>query len=276
MRIEPCAYCQQVISRYGNPKSKLLFCSRKCKGQYWSLHFSGENNSNYGKKWSDEKKSKQSQIISAAMDTTEVKFMCGSANRGKKFSKQIREKMSEMRTGKPRGIHSADSKLKIGKKSREKFTDCYKIKYRKRMEEIGAWIPLDQKTDVEIYWKIANWVEKMWNRVDDPHKLKLLGVYNSFSNKNGVVRDHNLSRKTGFQNKIFPEILRHPCNCQILTHKENVQKRFSGVELTLSDLFDKILNYKEEWREQDLVVSLIKKYENGERWKNPYKGEMSE
>ena len=43
--------------------------------------------------------------------------------------------------------------------------------------------------------------------------LKTLGVFNSKTNVNGIVRDHIFSRAMGFKFKVFPEILRHPCNC---------------------------------------------------------------
>lgn len=87
------------------------------------------------------------------------------------------------------------------------------------------------------------------------------------------------SRKSGFINGVFPELLRHPCNCQIITHFNNVSKAQTKVNNrytdndshTLQELFSKILNYSGEWKEQQLCLHLIEKYNNGERWVDPYK-----
>lgn len=83
----------------------------------------------------------------------------------------------------------------------------------------------------------------MFDKIEDPNQMKLLeeiGVKSS-TNKNGVVRDHIYGRKNGFHNKVFPEILRHPCNCQVITHGENVSKGHRNKNL--EELFRKIKLY---------------------------------
>jgi len=66
--------------------------------------------------------------------------------------------------------------------------------------------------------------------------------------------------------KVFPEILRHPENCQIITHGENVSKRFKlcGCCISLEELFIKIEQYKGNLDEQEKCIKLIKKYRQGE------------
>jgi hypothetical protein len=73
-------------------------------------------------------------------------------------------------------------------------------------------------------------------------------------------------------NLVFPEILRHPCNCQLLTHAENLSKKdyryIDKDAQSLDDLFTKIEGYSNDWVEQSVVLLLIQKYKNGERWIN--------
>ena len=84
------------------------------------------------------------------------------------------------------------------------------------MELQGNWIPLNKKSDYEIYYKEANWICGMFDIIKDKEQLSLLnkfGVFNAFTNTKGVVRDHIYSRHSGFRDGVFPEIMRHPCNC---------------------------------------------------------------
>ena len=84
------------------------------------------------------------------------------------------------------------------------------------MEQRGHWIPKDKKSDVQIYYQEANWIAGMFDLIEDEiqlSELKQLGVFNAYTNTKGVVRDHMYSRHSGFINGVFPEIMRHPCNC---------------------------------------------------------------
>ena len=90
-------------------------------------------------------------------------------------------------------------------------------------------------------------------------------VFNCRTNKTGVVRDHIISKITGFKLLVFPQILRHPCNCQIITHSENSSKR-SKMIIKLEDLFEKIIYYTGNWKEQQQCLLLITRYKNGDRW----------
>ena len=75
-------------------------------------------------------------------------------------------------------------------------------------------------------------------------------------------------RKSGFDKKVFPEILRHPGNCQLITHSNNIKKSKSNNDcvITLENLFERILLWG-DYEEQELCLSLIEKYKNGERYK---------
>lgn len=66
-------------------------------------------------------------------------------------------------------------------------------------------------------------------------KLVHLGWYNQLNNPYGVVKDHRLSIKFGFDNKVPFNLVGHPANCEFLTVKENNQKS-DRCSLTLDQL----------------------------------------
>jgi len=247
----------------------------------------GSKNGNYGNKWSDEQKRIRGERTSKIMKDPEIRYKCGSANRGKKFSKELIEKMHKHRPAESYShTYSEETRNLIGKLSKEKFTDEYNKRIRSLMEERGWWIPLEEKADFSIYYQKANWVEKMFNRCNKEEEslLKEYGVFNPFTNNIGVVRDHMYSRRSGFKEKVFPKILRHPENCSLILNTENISKisriknnntqhRSSNGQfyqdtnsVSREELFNLIKNYRKEWKEQEECLELIKKYEEGKRW----------
>ena len=274
MAVNICLKCSKEYRVKPSLQQKSKYCSIICKGAYQSINRKGFNNSNFGKKWSSEKKEQQSGIVKSKVDD-EYRLKSGSANRGKKFSKELVERMHSHRTAesysKP---HTEQSKEKIGKKSKEKFTEEYKQKFRKKMEDTGQWIPLDKKTDYEVYFSESGWNKPLFDCLYNENKnlIESHGIFNTFNNTKGVVRDHAFSRKSGFDLGVFPEILRHIENCQIITHsnnvKKNVSKNINSDSITLEELIDRITNTKyNDWEEQEICLAKIKEYKSGKRWK---------
>lgn len=229
------------------------------------MNILGENNPNYGNFWTDEQKRKQSDLIKSKVDD-KYRLKCGSANRGKKFSK---ERIAKMHGGRTKESYqtpkSKEHKKKIGIASKKKWTVEYKLKHRQKMEALGHWIPLEEKTDYQIYFKESDWNQRMFDLFESGI-LNENGVFNPFTNSKGVVRDHKFSRKSGYILKVPPEILRHVENCSIILHADNVSKG-QADSMELEELFDRIKNTQFEWHEQDLCLSLIEAYENGKKWK---------
>lgn len=274
-----CMICGIQFERY----KSLLFefsaekindytCSVKCRGEKLKITNVGENNSNFGKHWTDAKKKAQSELVKLKVDDA-YREKSGSANRGKKFSEDRIKKMHGHRTSESYSrSHSEEQKIQIGIKSKEKFTHEFKSKFRKTMEERGNWIPLLQQDDYTLYRdKFANWVARMFDIIEDPYNLlQVHGIFNAKTNSKGVVRDHMFSRKSGFLNGVFPELLRHPANCQLLLHSDNVKKKKSRYNdadaFTLDELFYRVETYKKEWKEQDLCIQLISRHRQGERY----------
>ncbi len=282
-----CDFCQANIEKPSNLIHKTNFCNRQCKHNYqkqpFELRFGkeraneikaklskpGELNGNYGNRWNDEQRKHLSKIIKERMKDPNYRYATGKGNRGKKRSKEF---MERWHVNRPKNFrHSEESKKKIGQKSKERMSDLeYMSKYRKTMEDRGHWVPLEYKDDYDVYAKESNWIEPMWNLIEDSNQLKILKekrIFNNKTNTKGVVRDHRLGRYQGFKHGVFPEILRHPCNCQIITHSQNVKKRhYNEGEITKEDLFDIIEKYQGIWKEHKLVLQKIKDYKNGKRW----------
>lgn len=256
-----CPICNNEFITWKS--SKKIYCSKACMG----IAFRGKNNPNYGNSWSDEKKIAQSELIKEKIND-EYRLRAGSANRGKKFSK---ERIMAMHGHRSREsyvkFHSDETKKLIGIKSKNKFTPEYKTEFRKMMIESGEWISDVDRSDLEIYKMHSSWVEKMWDHANAREKKKLveLGIFNCYSNRAGCVRDHKLSKIDGFKSKVYPEILRHPCNLEILTHSENASKgKKSSISLDM--LLEDIQKYTGNWKEHETVLILIKKFKDGGRF----------
>jgi len=269
-----CPVCKKDFNRYfSQTKGKTVCCSKKCHSINLKFSMLGENNPNFNNIWSKKQKNQQSKIMKSKI-TDEFRQKAGSANRGKKFSPERIKACHAHRTPESYSRpHTETSKKIIGEKSKNKWTDEYKTKYREKMESLGHWIPLNDKSDFEIYYKEADWIERMFDRITCKKQLRLLKKYGVFHNKKntkGVVRDHMLSRRTGFNLSIFPQILRHPANCQILTSKDNIKKKSSRYvdadHLTIEELFDRIESYSELWKEQKLCIQLISRYKSGQKY----------
>lgn len=65
---------------------------------------------------------------------------------------------------------------------------------------------------------------------------------NKGNNIGGVSKDHLYSVKDGFINKISPDIIKHPANCELVKHLEN-QKKYNKSKITLQELLIRIENW---------------------------------
>lgn len=75
--------------------------------------------------------------------------------------------------------------------------------------------------------------------------VKKYGWYSPANKKNnlgGVSRDHMVSVRYGFDNKIGPEIIKHPANCKIMINSKNISK-YKNCSMTLQELKKRI----KEW-----------------------------
>lgn len=278
-----CEHCHKAFTKRVFPETKRHYCSNECrrsdKNSYksewcderrkeYSLKFLGKNNPNFGNTWSDEQRENASNIKRQQfIDDPTYAYRAGSANRDVKFSDDRILAMHEHRTSDSHSHkHSDKSKKIIGQKSKEKFTEEFKQKFRKTMEERGHWVPLTEINPYKVYYRDADWIERMVDYYSDADMdcLNMFGFY-SATNINGYVRDHILSRKTGYEFNLPAYILRHPCNLQFISHKENISKGFKDRALTYDEKIDlieallaKIENFKGSWKENELCLTFIK------------------
>lgn len=283
-----CDYCGKTLFRYS--PGKRVFCDINHKKLFQTgksfeeLHgddaaellrskmsaaSSGEKNANYGNAWSLEQKEKARLRNLDRFDSENgdlYKHQAGSANRGVKFSEDRIKKMHGHRTFESysRSV-SEERKTEIGIASKAKFTPEYKIKQRMVMEERGWWIPLSEKKDSDLYQEKSNWIHKMYGLIPEEN-------YKNIDQASKNVRDHIIPRWVGYEFGVFVEIIRHPLNCQIISHKDNIKKGYVDKKTTkelwipkIEELITKILEYQSIWEEQDTAILRCIDYRNGMR-----------
>jgi hypothetical protein len=256
-------------------RTKNSFCGNECRIEFMKGRGMGKDNPNYGKKWGKERKEKQSEIIKSRIDD-EYRKNCSKGMKGRSVSEETKKKRKETlleRYGSLSNTHSFsdESKKIIGEKSRQKFTEEFKAKFYQTMVERGIWTAKEDLDPYKFYREISNWnCNVLRFGIIGGEKIKDFGFYNGKTNKNGLVRDHRFSRKSGFDLGIFPEILRHPVNCELISHGDNIRKRQSksinADSISAEDLFVLIKNFEGEYQEHDLCLEKIKDYEGGKRY----------
>jgi hypothetical protein len=285
--------CSECKKEYLVPSRDKLayknhFCSKECRSKWQSKNFCGENNSNFGKKWKNNpeklhlieaQRKRASELL-----TPDRRVIIGNQHRGIKRSQESIRKQKSTTTMNGSNLpgrysHTEEDKIRIGKLSAAKFEDS---EYRKKLPKIlakmiatkaknGVGVSYEEMPDFRIYQKESNWITNMISYLskEDFELFKSAGFFHPTKNKNGVVRDHRVTRKTGFINGVFPELLRHPCNCKIRYLKENSKKGCRLDDFLIEELFILIQNYTEDWREQQDCLQRISQYQQGERWIRP-------
>lgn len=261
-------------------RTKNLFCGNECRIEFMKGRGTGKDNPNYGKKWGKERREKQSEIIKSKVDE-KYREDCAKGMKGRSVAEETKIKRRETLLEKYGRLSntlslSEEAKKKIGEKSSQKFTKEFQEKFYQTMVERGHWIAKENLDPYKFYRGISNWdYNVLAYEVKGQELVKDLGFYNGKTNKNGLVRDHRFSRKSGFDFGVFPEILKHPVNCEFIKHGDNIRKRQSkninSDSLSLEDLFNLIRNYKKDYPHQDICISKINSYLSGERYEmGPY------
>lgn len=73
----------------------------------------------------------------------------------------------------------------------------------------------------------------------DFNLIKKYGWYkasNHGGDGSGVSRDHKISIRWGFDHHVPPEIMRHPANCELLLHEDNLHTKGIKCSITLEEL----------------------------------------
>lgn len=99
-------------------------------------------------------------------------------------------------------------------------------------------------SEYQKYYRLCQFSFPLNNYCDE-FNFKLIEEYGWYSptNKNnniaGVSRDHIYSIREGYENNIDPDIIKHPANCQLMRHSENISKNRKS-NISLNDLKKKI------------------------------------
>jgi len=267
-QIKNCLICLKEYTTYNKDQK---YCTKKCMG----IANTGEGNPNFGNNWSDEQRKHLSEYnlsISKEISNRVKKDWEGNTSRRENAAKVMAETFKS-RTGELNHFynkkHTAETLKIISEKSLSKFTPAY----RTDMEDRGLWRKIKDIPAMEYYYRESSWKHQMWDIISNNDELAILneiGIFNSKSNSTGAVRDHKYGRMPGFHNGVFPEILRHPCNCEIVSRNTNVRKfhKCNDISIKLEDLFNLIISYNKDWNEQETVIKLIDNYKQGKRWKH--------
>jgi hypothetical protein len=199
--------------------------------------------------------------------------LCSSCARiGEKSTLRIRKKLETEELRRQNGFrktYTQEGREKLSKASSKRYTEEYKKAIRVKYEEKGTWTKLKELEDYEFYKRVSHWKSQvLTENTIGVEKLKHGNLYSKTRDKNDLVRDHMFSRRQGFTEKVFPEILRHPANCQLLTHVDNLNKSktTNDSSLTLEELFSRIKQWTLIHEEHSKCLELIEKYCNGERY----------
>jgi hypothetical protein len=234
----------------------------------------GNANPNYGNKWSDTMKNIQSNVIKSKVDET-YRLNCAKGMKGKMLSadsllKRKKTNEEKLLDGYTRPNHTYEAKIIIGIKSKQKFTPEFLLNQRKTNEQNGNWIPLNMKDDYIFYRELSNWktdvITKNMIGIDLLKKHQFKSKINNHADS--IVRDHMFGRKAGYANGVFPELIRHPANCQLITHSNNVKKAKYNNDciISLDELINKIINWDIEYIEHIICLELIEQYKMGLRY----------
>jgi hypothetical protein len=74
---------------------------------------------------------------------------------------------------------------------------------------------------------------------------------NNGDNPNGVSRDHKVSVKYGFENKINPEVISHPANCQLMQQFKN-SKKGRKISISIDELMNDINIWNEKYQDKKI------------------------
>lgn len=149
-------------------------------------------------------------------------------------------------------FHQKEAGKLLKKEYRDEFQ---KLQFLKRRIEITLPVMLQEALDKQEYLLLPEHdrcgivryrylasfkiTPQNIKRIKGYHLFEDVGLYHPTENPNGVVRDHRLSVKFGFDNKIDPDIVGHVANCEFLKFSDNGAKS-STCSVSLSLLQDEI------------------------------------
>ena len=106
------------------------------------------------------------------------------------------------------------------------------------------------KTELQIYKKNCRFNFAL-NDYPDEFEFDLIKKYGWYQAKNhgdnlgGISRDHMFSVNEGFKMNVDPNLIKHPANCKLMIHNENISKNFR-CSISIKELEKRI----EDWNKK--------------------------
>ena len=99
----------------------------------------------------------------------------------------------------------------------------------------------------------------------DEFDFNLINTYGWYSAKNrgnnlgGVLRDHMVSVRYGFDHKIDPYLLSHPANCILVLQSDNASKG-NDCSITIDELKTRIKEWESKYYENKINYGVLKDF----------------
>ncbi len=150
--------------------------------------------------------------------------------------KDTKERRIKISIGNKGKIISLEQRIKIS------LTLSGRRKY-KTFEELKRDADLDDyRLACAFHFKPENYPEEF-----NLDLVETFGKYSYNKNTNGIVKDHMVSIKYGFENKIDPQIIGHPANCELMRQCDNI-KKFDECSITLDELKQRIIEWNIKYK----------------------------
>ena len=119
--------------------------------------------------------------------------------------------------------------------------------------KIGTY---DNLTEKELYYRQCQFSFGFrYPQIQGYNLIKQYGIFSPTSNIDGVSRDHIISIIYGWENKIPPEMISHPANCQIVRHIDNIRKS-TRCSITVEELANRIKLWEQGLPLPDVEIAL--------------------
>lgn len=163
-------------------------------------------------------------------------------NRNRKLSEETKQKISNTLKNKPR-----EEKVKLEKKKVCKICliDEVTEKHKRICDKCKLAYYECYRPSCSFRFDINDFKEEF-----ELYIVEQYGWYsptNKRDNLKGVSKDHKYSVMDGFRNKIDPNIISHPANCQLLLFSDNSIKK-DNSSISLDELLNKIKDWDEKYK----------------------------
>lgn len=235
------------------------YCSLKCRNQFVNLNL--RDYSNIGNKLRDNKINEYNKSLKHCQNPKCNKVLSYEKRRNKYCDKTcstshintIREctwgdkiKYGVLKSNQTRKSNQTDKICDVCKRkfiSKNKYCsiECSKHSRKQNMSEYSLY-----KSKTIFKFNLKDFPNEF-----DFELIKKFGWYkakNNGNNLNGVSRDHKLSVNDGFKNKIPPELLAHPANCELMVHSDNIRKNKKS-SITKDELIERINEWNKKYGE---------------------------